>query len=180
MGDRNNAASTATTTTECVAATASMRPVPRWFQRIMPPRLHLFVPHQVMHSGLTAYCTHPHTPHISRDNRLNRHVAAHIPSPAPIAAHSMRPRLSPQRFKIARPPLRLTPCAQSPMLLFAGTRSQLHTAQPRSRPGGTQRHPCLRYNILSAIGHVVPTQLGLMSASLDAPSAVICRFGLFP
>ena len=135
MGDRNNAARTATTTTECVAATASMRPVPRWLPHIMPPRLQPFVPHEL---GFDRFLHTPPPPHLSHDDRPNRHVA-----------HPMRPRLSPQRFKIARPSPRLTPCAQSPLLLFADTRSQLHTARPRSRPGGTQRHPCLRYNIVS-------------------------------
>ena len=143
----------------------------------MPPRLQPFVPHQLLYSDLIASCTPFHPPHLSHGNRPNRHVAAHIPTPAPIAAHPVRPRLSPQRVKIARPSLRLTPCAQTPLLLFAGTRSQLHTASPRSRPGGTQRHPCLWYNTFLVIGHVVPTQLRLASASLDAPSAVICLFG---
>ena len=47
-----------------------------------------------------------------------------------------------------RPPITaLTPCAHSPLLLFAGTCSQLHPARPRSRPGGTQRHPFLRNTI---------------------------------
>ena len=84
------------------------------------------------------------SPHLSHDYRPNRDVAAHIPTPAPIAAHPTRPRLSPQRFKTARPSPRLTPCAQSPLLLFAGTCSQLPPARPRSRLGGTLRHPCLR------------------------------------
>ena len=147
MGNRKDVASTGTTTTECVAATASMRPVPRWLPHVMPSRLQPFVPHQLVYSSLAASCTHPHAPHLSHDYRPNRHVSAHTPSPAPIAAHPMRPRLSPQRFKIARPSLRSTPCAQSPLLLFAGTPSQLHTACPRSRPGGTQRHPFLRNTI---------------------------------
>ena len=143
MGDRNNAASTATTTTECAVAMASMRPVPRWLQRITPPRLQPFVPHQLVYSSLTVSCTSSTPPHLSHDYRPKRHVAAHTPSPAPIATHPTRPRLSPQRFRIARSSLRSTLCAQSPLRLFAGTRSQLHTARPRSRPGGTQRYPCL-------------------------------------
>ena len=147
MGDRNNAANTAATFTEFVTATAFMRPIPRWFQRIMPLRLQPFVSHHLVYSGLTASCTPLHPPHLSHDNRLNRHVAAHIPITDAIAAHPMRSRSSPQRFKIARSSLRVTPCAQSPLLMFADSRSQLHTARPRSRPGGTQRHRCLRYNI---------------------------------
>ena len=119
----------------------------------------------------------PPLPHLSQDYRPNRHVAAHIPSPAPIAAHAMRPRLSPQRFKIARPSPRSTPCTQSPLLLLAATRSQLHTARPRPRPGGTQRQPVCGVFFWGVIRHVVPTQLRLMSASLDARSAVICLFG---
>ena len=144
MGDGNNAASTATTTTECVAATASIRPVTPWLPNIMPPRLQPFVPHQLVYSCLTVSCTPLHPPHLRHDYRPHRHVAAHIPSPAPKAAHPTRPRLSPQWFKIARPSPRLTPCAQTPLLLFAGTRLPLRPARPRSRPGGTQRHPCLR------------------------------------
>ena len=45
MGERNNAASTATTTTACIAEAAPIRPVPRWLPNIMPPRLQPFVPH---------------------------------------------------------------------------------------------------------------------------------------
>ena len=112
MGESNNAACTATTTTACIAEAAPIRPVPRWLPNIMPPRLQPFV---------------PHPPHLSHDYRPNRQVAAHIPTPAPIAVHPTRPRLSSQRFKFARPPSRLTPCAQSPLLFFAGTCSQLHT-----------------------------------------------------
>ena len=97
--------------------------------------------------GFDRFLHTPPPPHSSHDNRPNRHVAAHIPTPAPIAAHPTRPRLSPQRFKIARPSPRLTPCTQLPLLLFAGT-SQLHPARSRSRPGGTRRHPCLWYSIV--------------------------------
>ena len=86
----------------------------------------------------------PHSPHQIHDNRPNRHVAAHISSSAPIATHPTRLRLLPQRFNIVRPSPRLTLWAQLPLLLFAGTCSQLHPAGPRSRPGATQRHPSLR------------------------------------
>ena len=62
MEDRNNASCTATTTTECVVAPASIRPVPRWLPNIMPPRLQPFVLHQLVYSSLTVFCTSPPPP----------------------------------------------------------------------------------------------------------------------
>ena len=66
VGGRNNAASTATTTTECVAATSSIRPVPRWLPHIVPPRLQPLVPHELVYLSLTVSCTHPHPSHEPR------------------------------------------------------------------------------------------------------------------
>ena len=91
---------------------------------------------------------HPHLPpHLSHDCSLKLYVAGHIPSPAPIAAYPMRPRLSPQRFDFAHPSLSSSSFTPSTLLWFAGTRSQLHTARSQFQPGGTQRHLCLRYKM---------------------------------
>ena len=177
MEDRNNAASTATTTTESVAATASMRPAPRRLPHIMPPRLQPFVPHQLVYSSLTAFCTHPNSPHLSHDYRPppTRCCSHPIPGFHTRPPHADTPVTTTVQHRspiTALNPLRPV----GPAFVCWYSLIQLHTARPRFRQGSTQRHPCLRYNIFWVIGHLVPTQRRLMSASFDAPSAVICLF----
>ena len=73
---------------ECVAATASIRPVPRWLPPFMPPRLQPFVPHQLMYSSLTAPCTPP--PHPPSEPRLPSQPTRCCSHPIP-GSHSRPP-----------------------------------------------------------------------------------------
>ena len=122
----------------------------------------------------------PLSPCLSYDYRPNRHVAAHIPTPAPIAAtpcdrvYHHNGSNSPAHH-CAKPPAPNRPCFC--LLVLAYNCIRRAHGLDRAAPKDT---PCLLYNDLSVIGNVVPTPLRIMSASLDALSAVICRFGQLP
>ena len=108
----------------------------------------------------TGCCSHPTTGSHSRPPRAAASITTTVQNRPPT---------------IALDPLR--PIAPAFVCWYLLTTA---SGAPTVSTGRRPKAPLSAVKYFSFNGNVVPTQLRLMSASLDGPSAVICRFGLFP
>ena len=120
--------------------------------------------------------TPPTTPHLSHDYLPNRHVAANIPIPG---SHSRPPHAAASITKTGfRPPI----TALNPLRPIAPAFVcwNLLTTASSAPTVSNGRHPKTPLSAVKYVSVYRPRRTWVMSASLDAPSAVICRFGLLP